>query len=74
MLYSSSQDGTIGIIRTRDWELVKLLDGHKHSVHSIHVHPTGKVMLSVGRDGTLKCWNLQKGNCGIKGDIDFILI
>lgn len=31
------------------------------AVTSLSVHPSGKLALSVGHDGTLRTWNLVKG-------------
>ncbi|KAJ3049615.1 hypothetical protein HK097_009398 [Rhizophlyctis rosea] len=62
-LVTASEDGTIAIVRTRDWEVLKTLTGHKKAVNWVDVHPSGKVLLSVGRDGTIKCWDLVKGLC-----------
>ncbi|KAJ3037526.1 hypothetical protein HDV00_001639 [Rhizophlyctis rosea] len=62
-LVTASEDGTIAIVRTRDWEVLKTMTGHKRAVNWVDVHPSGKVMLSVGRDGTIKCWDLVKGLC-----------
>lgn len=62
-LMTASEDGQIAIVRTSDWEVLKTLTGHKHAVNDISIHPSGKVMLSVGRDGTLKCWDLGRGLC-----------
>ncbi|KAI8819313.1 WD40-repeat-containing domain protein [Fimicolochytrium jonesii] len=62
-LFTASEDGTIAIVRTSDWEVLKTLDGHKRAVNWIDVHPSGKVLLSVGGDGTMKCWDLAKGAC-----------
>lgn len=62
-LITASEDGTIVLIRTSDWEVLKTLTGHKYSVNSLDIHPSGKAMLSVGKEGTLKCWDLEKGLC-----------
>jgi WD40 repeat protein len=62
-LMTASEDGQIAIVRTSDWEVLKTLTGHKHAVNDLSIHPSGKVMLSVGRDGTLKCWDLGRGLC-----------
>ncbi|KAJ1549956.1 hypothetical protein HK096_009506 [Nowakowskiella sp. JEL0078] len=62
-LMTSAEDGSISIFRTRDWELLKSLTGHKGAVNWFDVHSSGKVMLSVGKDGTVKCWDLTKGLC-----------
>lgn len=63
-MFSASEDGTICIWRTSDWECLKVLKGHKGSVNSIGIHPSGKLGLSVGKDKTLRMWNLLKGRLG----------
>jgi protein MAK11 len=35
--------------------------GHKGRVNSVAVHPSGKVALSVGKDRTLRMWDLMRG-------------
>ncbi|KAJ3166308.1 p21-activated protein kinase-interacting protein 1-like protein [Geranomyces variabilis] len=62
-LFTASEDGAISIVRTSDWEVLKTLDAHKRSVNWFDVHPSGKVLLSVGGDSTLKCWDLAKAAC-----------
>lgn len=39
----------------------KKLKGHKQAVNSISVHPTGKLLLSVSKDKTVRTWNLIQG-------------
>jgi protein MAK11 len=60
-LLTASEDGTIGLVRSSDWELLKVLKGHTGAVNSLAVHPTGKVLLSAGADCTLKTWDLTRG-------------
>ena len=62
-LFSSSDNGTICVWDTRNWECEKTLKGHKDAVHCISVHPLGKMLLSVSKDKTLRTWNLIKGRC-----------
>ncbi|KAJ3272709.1 hypothetical protein HDV01_005345 [Terramyces sp. JEL0728] len=62
-LITTSEDGCIGIVRTSDWEHLKSLQGHAGTVVGLDVHPSGKVLLSVGKDKTLKCWDLQRAIC-----------
>ncbi|KAK6091967.1 Protein mak11 [Batrachochytrium dendrobatidis] len=62
-LMTASEDGTIGIVRSSDWELLKTLKGHTSSILSIAVHPSGKILLSVSKDKTLRCWDLMRGVC-----------
>ncbi|KAI9297365.1 WD40 repeat-like protein, partial [Neoconidiobolus thromboides FSU 785] len=61
-LVSGSEDGTIMIWRTKDWEVLKTLKGHTGKIHSLSVHPTGKLALSVGSDKLMFLWNMMTGH------------
>ncbi|EJU03680.1 WD40 repeat-like protein [Dacryopinax primogenitus] len=61
MLVSASEDGTLALFRVRGWELLRSLKGHTGRVNSVAVHPSGKVALSVGKDRTLRMWDLVRG-------------
>ncbi|KIY46870.1 WD40 repeat-like protein, partial [Fistulina hepatica ATCC 64428] len=60
-LLSASEDGTLCLFRTRDWVVLRVLKGHKARVNSVAVHPTSKVALSVGKDRTVRMWDLMRG-------------
>ncbi|KAH8104103.1 WD40 repeat-like protein [Cristinia sonorae] len=60
-LLSASEDGTLCLFRARDWAVLRSLKGHKGRVNSVAVHPSGKVALSVGKDRTLRMWDLMRG-------------
>lgn len=60
-LFTSSDDGTICIWNAANWECEKTLRGHKDSVLFFSVHPSGKLLLSVSKDKTVRTWNLIKG-------------
>ncbi|RDB18437.1 p21-activated protein kinase-interacting protein 1-like [Hypsizygus marmoreus] len=60
-LLSASEDGTLCLFRARDWSVLRALRGHKGPVNSVAVHPSGKVALSVGKDRTLRMWDLMRG-------------
>lgn len=63
-LFSASDDGNICIWNTKKkWECEKILRGHKDSVSSLSIHSSGKLLLSVSKDKTLRTWNLIKGRC-----------
>lgn len=63
-LFSASDDGTISIWSAgKIWNLEKVLRGHKDAVTAINVHPSGKLLLSISKDLTLRTWNLIKGRC-----------
>ncbi|WWC57844.1 uncharacterized protein I303_100379 [Kwoniella dejecticola CBS 10117] len=60
-LITTSEDSTLSLFRTSDWALLKTLKGHSGRVNHVDVHPTGRVALSVGKDNTLKMWDLMRG-------------
>lgn len=60
-LLSASEDGTLCLFRARDWSVLRSLKGHKGRVNCVAVHPSGKVALSVGKDRTLRMWDLMRG-------------
>eukprot|EP00050_Salpingoeca_kvevrii_P014710 m.39152 g.39152 ORF g.39152 m.39152 type:complete len:505 (-) comp5929_c0_seq1:170-1684(-) len=60
-MLSASEDGGIGIWQLPDWDLLKIMKGHKGPVNDLSVHPEGKLALSVGRDKTVRTWNLLTG-------------
>ena len=60
-LFSSSEDNTICVWNMSTINCDKKLKGHKQSIQSISLHPSGKLMLSVSKDKTVRTWNLIKG-------------
>lgn len=40
--------------------------GHRGGVIDFSVHPSGKVALSVGKDKSMKMWDLVKGKSAFK--------
>lgn len=63
-LLTASEDSTLTLFRTRDWAVLRSFKGHVGRVNSVRVHPTGKLALSLGKDRTLKMWDLMKGKAG----------
>ncbi|XP_018012821.1 p21-activated protein kinase-interacting protein 1-like [Hyalella azteca] len=60
-VFSASEDGKICIFLEGKWECEKKLIGHKGTINSVAVHPTGRLAISVGQDRTLHTWDLIKG-------------
>ncbi|KXN72478.1 WD40 repeat-like protein [Conidiobolus coronatus NRRL 28638] len=60
-LLSASDDSSIVIWKSKDWELLKVLRGHKGRINDTSVHPNGQLALSVGEDKSLFVWNLMTG-------------
>mmetsp|Transcript_13361 Transcript_13361/g.26162 ORF Transcript_13361/g.26162 Transcript_13361/m.26162 type:complete len:363 (+) Transcript_13361:25-1113(+) len=58
-MLSGAGDGRIIVWETSKWSKLATLAAHKGGVSSISIHPSGRVALSVGKDGYLKLWNLM---------------
>ena len=61
-LMTASEDGKICILKVNaGWNVEKTLAKHKAGVTDLALHPSGKLMLSIGKDAKLITWNLIKG-------------
>jgi protein MAK11 len=60
-LFSAGDDGKLCLFKTKGWECMRTLLGHKESITSLAVHPSGKLALTVSKDKHLRTWNLIKG-------------
>ncbi|CAH1253630.1 PAK1IP1 [Branchiostoma lanceolatum] len=60
-MLSGAEDGTMCVWQTGTWECLKSMRGHKGGISSLSVHPSGKLALSVGKDKTIRTWNLVTG-------------
>ncbi|PPR86111.1 hypothetical protein GOBAR_AA34581 [Gossypium barbadense] len=60
-LLSAAADGTISIFDTEPFVLLKSFRSHKKCINDLAVHPSGKLALSVSRDGCLAMSNLMRG-------------
>ena len=63
-LVTGSEDNKICIVKAAaSWNVEKTLCKHQGAVTDLAVHPSGKLMLSIGEDNKLITWNLIKGRC-----------
>ncbi|XP_038206324.1 p21-activated protein kinase-interacting protein 1-like [Zerene cesonia] len=62
-LLTGSDDGSIIVTRTGNWQIEKVWKkAHGgQPVTAVAVHPSDKLVLSLGGDRTLRTWNLIKG-------------
>ncbi|KAK3738362.1 hypothetical protein QZH41_014342, partial [Actinostola sp. cb2023] len=60
-MLSASEDKTICVWNCKTWECLKILKGHKGTVNSVSVHPSGRLAMSVSKDKHLRTWNLVTG-------------
>jgi WD40 repeat protein len=61
-LVSGSADKSVCLWRVADMWMMKRLSGHTGPVGAMAISPTGKFMLSAGRDGSLRMWDLMRGH------------
>jgi protein MAK11 len=61
-LITGSADKSVCLWRISDASLLKRLSGHTAGVTAVAVSPTGKFMLSAGKDGVLRMWDLMRGH------------
>eukprot|EP01035_Chromulina_nebulosa_P016885 gene16885-22373_t len=62
-LAKHTEDKTICIWRIQDWNCIHVMQGHTGSILGLSIHPSGKICLSVSKDGTMRLWNLLTGTC-----------
>ena len=62
-LFSGGEDGAIMVFRTSDWERVATMKAHKKGVLEVAVHPSGKLLLSIGKDKAIRVWDLSTSRC-----------
>ena len=58
---SAAADGAIVLWRLADWACVHVLGGHDAVIPSLSAHSSGRLLLSVGADRTLRLWDLTEG-------------
>ncbi|KAJ7542683.1 hypothetical protein O6H91_09G006600 [Diphasiastrum complanatum] len=61
-LFSGSEDASICIWDTDSWVRLKSMKA-KAAMNDLAIHPSGRLALSVERDGHFRMWNLIKGRC-----------
>ena len=59
LLLTGGEDGKIAVWAVGKWGCLAVLTGHKRDVTSIVAHPTAPVVLSVGRDNTVRMWDVR---------------
>jgi len=68
---SGSEDKSLCIWSTKDWECHRTLNGHKLAINTISIHHSGKLALTGSKDRTLKLWNLTNGRSAFNTVLDF---
>ena len=62
-LFAASDDGSLTATRIGSW-VVQNVWKKPHSgkpITHLSIHPSGKLALTVGKDNTIRTWNLLKG-------------
>ena len=60
VLASGSDDRTIILWSTDDWQRLGVLTGHTDRVHRLAFGPAGDLLLSAGDDATLRWWDVSE--------------
>ncbi|KAE7996171.1 hypothetical protein FH972_000914 [Carpinus fangiana] len=68
-LISAAADGSVSIFDADPFVLLKSLRPHRKAVNDLSVHPSGKLALTVSRDGCLAMINLVRGKRSFCGRI-----
>lgn len=69
ILASGSEDNTIKIWQPATGNLIKTLEGHTGSVHSVAITSDNKILVSGSEDQTIKLWEIETGEeiCTLTG-------
>lgn len=59
-MLSAAEDGTVRIWSLEDWEEIKALK-HQAAVRDFSADPSGKLLLTIANDKTMRAWDLAKG-------------
>jgi len=60
-IFSAGDDGQICVFRRGQWQTPRSLKGHRGGATCLAPHPSGRLLLSGGRDGALLTWELASG-------------
>ncbi|KAL6928577.1 hypothetical protein ACO0SA_001905 [Hanseniaspora valbyensis] len=58
-LLSASEDKTITVWRTKDWEKFSVLKGHTKRINDLDIHPSNRIAVSISDDHSIRLWNLM---------------
>ncbi|XBW36731.1 hypothetical protein QEN19_002308 [Hanseniaspora menglaensis] len=58
-LLSASEDKTITVWRTKDWEKFAVLKGHTKRINDLDIHVSNRVAVSISDDHSIRLWNLM---------------
>jgi WD40 repeat protein len=56
------------------WDCRAVLEGHAKEVMGAALHPSGKLALSVGKDYTLRVWDMVHGKCALATNVKQTLL
>jgi len=77
-LVTASEDHSLAILRTGNWQVEKTLYKHQAGITAMAVHPSGKLAFTAAKDKKLITWNLIKARpafiTNLKGIAEFIVV
>ncbi|MEW5301868.1 MAG: hypothetical protein WDW36_004697 [Sanguina aurantia] len=70
-MLTGSADGALCIWSAgRNWDVLKVMKGHRGAVNALAVHSSGRLALTTSRDCSIRMWNLVKGRCSYTSKLD----
>jgi len=60
-LITASQDKTLKVWETKQWKLLRTLEGHQAKIHSFTFSPSGKFIISADNNGEIIFWKTEDG-------------
>ncbi|KAI8974638.1 WD40-repeat-containing domain protein [Pilobolus umbonatus] len=71
LLAVGGKDTKIHILSLANSQEIKVLEGHTKTIHDIQSHPKNDhIILSTSRDGTIRLWDIDKGECLAVFEVD----
>ena len=49
------------LVDARARRVVRVLEGHEHTVYGVDFHPTGRWLVTASSDETLRLWDMRNG-------------
>ncbi len=68
-LTTTGEEGTVKVFDVQTAECVGTLSGHCRRIRAMRAHPSGRLAITAGDDGTVRAWNLTAFDAIAVGDV-----